>query len=194
METTVYMVRHARSVSNASIIRGRLPGFPLDDRGKKTALRTAQYFRGRKIAAIFTSPILRAKQTAEQISKVVKRKPITRDEINEWNVWKIEGKKTIDLNPFELLIEFVFFPQIVNWGEKPTDVQKRVTAFIKRVITEYKGKEIIIVTHSDCIRWSRLHFQGLPMNFHRLFRTNTGSVTKLVFDDGELKKVEYFEP
>ena len=68
--TKVYLVRHGQTAWNKEeIFRGRTD-VPLDETGLREAKLAAGYFRGMEIDAIYSSPLLRAIQTAQEISKV----------------------------------------------------------------------------------------------------------------------------
>ncbi len=65
----IYLVRHGETVWNAE---GRLCGssdIPLSDRGCRQAELLAERLRDVPLAAVYSSPLLRARQTAEAIAK-----------------------------------------------------------------------------------------------------------------------------
>ena len=68
--TNIYLVRHGQTAWNKEeIFRGRTD-VPLDETGLREAQLVAAYFQGKEIHAIYSSPLLRAFQTAQEISKV----------------------------------------------------------------------------------------------------------------------------
>jgi glucosyl-3-phosphoglycerate phosphatase len=67
-DAVLYLVRHGRTMLNASgALRGRLDP-PLDEIGLSEAQALAQSFTGRGITAVVSSPLLRARQTAQPIA------------------------------------------------------------------------------------------------------------------------------
>src|SRR5512136_1895223 len=69
--TFIYLVRHGQTAWNKSeTFRGRVD-VPLNETGLKEAELAAEYFRGKMVDAIYTSPISRAMQTAERIADVL---------------------------------------------------------------------------------------------------------------------------
>lgn len=62
-----YLVRHGLFENVRNIMIGRLPA-PLSQEGIRQAERLCDYFRDKKIAVIFSSPVLRCRQTAEIIA------------------------------------------------------------------------------------------------------------------------------
>ncbi|HMM43059.1 MAG TPA: histidine phosphatase family protein, partial [Thermomicrobiales bacterium] len=66
--TTILFVRHTEVENPDGLLYGRLPGFRLSDAGRRHAERVAGAIAGRDIAAIYSSPLLRARQTAAIIA------------------------------------------------------------------------------------------------------------------------------
>ncbi len=66
-ETLISFVRHGQVHNPKDLYYGRLPGFHLNDRGRLQAEATAEALRDRDIATVYSSPLVRARQTAEII-------------------------------------------------------------------------------------------------------------------------------
>ena len=67
MKTNIYLVRHAECESNINpIFNGAVNG--LTEKGIMQAKTIGHYFKDRNINKVFTSDILRAKETAKEIS------------------------------------------------------------------------------------------------------------------------------
>src|SRR5947209_20583375 len=67
--TDIYVVRHAHVHNPHDILYGRLPRFRLSELGLEQARKVADFLSGRNIEAIYSSPLLRARQTAEMIAQ-----------------------------------------------------------------------------------------------------------------------------
>jgi broad specificity phosphatase PhoE len=66
----VYLVRHGRTELNAAgVLRGRLDP-PLDDVGRAEAAAVSELFDGVRLAVVVSSPLRRARQTAQPIADV----------------------------------------------------------------------------------------------------------------------------
>lgn len=146
-QTTLYLVRHGQVYNPDYIFYGRLPHFRLSDKGKQQAQLVAGKLQGCPLAAVFSSPLLRARQTALEI---VKYQPSLK--------LRVSGFLTEILTPFE------GFPAAtvdarrgdVYTGsaphfERPIDIVSRVQKFIKRVRKAYCGQQLAAVTHGDVI-------------------------------------------
>jgi broad specificity phosphatase PhoE len=65
--TSISFVRHGLVHNPQQILYGRLPRFRLSAEGQRQAQAAADYLRARPFAALFSSPMLRARQTANII-------------------------------------------------------------------------------------------------------------------------------
>jgi len=71
MMKKIYILRHGETQWNKEeIFRGR-NDIPLNEVGLKQAELASYYFKDKGIERIFSSPLLRAMQTAEAVSKTV---------------------------------------------------------------------------------------------------------------------------
>ena len=62
----IIFLRHGQAKNNTErILSGRTPGVPLTDKGITQAQQTAELLEHMNISAIYSSPIQRAKHTAE---------------------------------------------------------------------------------------------------------------------------------
>ena len=70
MTTSIYLVRHGQTAWNKEeVFRGRTD-IPLDETGLREAELAAEYFRPIHLQAIYSSPLSRARQTAQKIAQI----------------------------------------------------------------------------------------------------------------------------
>src|SRR5260370_1052318 len=67
--TVVHLLRHGQVDNPRRVLYGRLPGFHLSDEGLLMAKATARHLATRDITALFSSPLERARETAEPLSE-----------------------------------------------------------------------------------------------------------------------------
>jgi broad specificity phosphatase PhoE len=67
--TLVYLVRHGQTPLNESGVLRGLADPPLDETGRRQAARLGAALGSRGLAAVFSSPLLRARQTAQPVSE-----------------------------------------------------------------------------------------------------------------------------
>ena len=155
-DTILYFIRHGKVYNPEYIFYGRLPGFRLSDKGKQQAQSVARRLQHSTLAAVFSSPLLRARQTALEI---IQYHPILK--------LRISGFLTEILTPFE------GFPAAtvdarrgdVYTGsapgfERPIDIVNRVQKFIKRTRRAFDKRQIAAVTHGDVITFLILGANG----------------------------------
>lgn len=83
MRTTIYLVRHAEAQSNTNI--HHIGEAYLTEEGVVQAERLAKYLSTKSILNIYSSKILRARLTAQEISKTVDKVPIELGFLKERN-------------------------------------------------------------------------------------------------------------
>ena len=66
--TVIHLVRHGEVENPKGIIYGRLPGYHLSERGLRQARGAAEHLAEREIGAVWSSPLERARQTADAIA------------------------------------------------------------------------------------------------------------------------------
>src|SRR5580704_12297380 len=89
--TVVHLLRHGEVENPKGVIYGRIPGFGLSEDGRMMAKAAAGYLAERDVVAIFTSPLERAKETAEPLAERFRLEPVVDDRLIEpWN--HFEGK------------------------------------------------------------------------------------------------------
>lgn len=94
----IYLLRHGENLSNKKRIFscGKI-NFELTNFGISQAIKQAYFFKDKTISIVFSSPAIRAKQTAEIISDNKFNIELT-DLLLEVNVGDLEGKSELDKN------------------------------------------------------------------------------------------------
>jgi len=135
---TIYLVRHCDYDNPLNIMPGRLP-VPLSRDGKSQAKKLYDFFSKKKIEKIYSSAVLRCKQTAEIIAN--NKISIEYDKRLLETFSAYQGHWKIDWSQF-----FSHLDEL--GGESNLDIQNRMVDFIKK--TKFQnGKEYIICSHGD---------------------------------------------
>src|SRR6478609_932373 len=95
MMNTIYLVRHGENPAN--ILREfsyRTVDYSLTPRGVAQARQAAAFFRARPVDAIYSSPLKRARETAEEIAAALDLPIAVLEELREINVGDLEGQST----------------------------------------------------------------------------------------------------
>lgn len=91
----IYLVRHGQSIGNTTrdIVSGKSDIRGLTLKGKNQILRSAWELREKPLTAIYTSPVVRARESAEIIQKAVNLPYYEAPYLSEWDHGDIEGKQ-----------------------------------------------------------------------------------------------------
>lgn len=150
-------VRHGHTAYNEEHLLQGQRDIPLSPLGKEDALKTKLALKDVKIDEIYTSPLKRAKETAEIINEDRKVPLYAADEIIEMNYGDLEGMSTKDVGlGVRRGLFFCHYPH----GENYFEVALRVYPFLKRLEEKYKDedKTILLVAHMGVYRVIRSYF------------------------------------
>lgn len=150
----LFLVRHGEAENNVKdILNSDLSQnhYSLTKNGKEKVEKLAKELRGQKIDLIFSSPFLRAKETAEIIAKKLKLSVIIDERLHEIKLGEFEGKTEKDL--------WRKFPTRESRAEKAgfgvetgESVRKRLGDFLREINEKYKNKNIVVVSHGDPVQ------------------------------------------
>ncbi len=155
MEKTVYFVRHGQSVANASAVF-QPPESPLSETGRWQAACVARRISGLGVQALLSSPLERAKGTAEAIAQAAGLTP----EYSELFVERmkpasINGKPFDDAEAQAVWTEWnktLYMPGVrVEDGENFDDLIARADAALAHLVA-HAGTSIAVVTHGYFFR------------------------------------------
>ncbi len=163
MELIIYFVRHGEVANPKEVLYGRLPGFGLSQNGIEQVSDTAKILVKHKIQHVYTSPLLRARQTSAIIGKAVHCTPIVRWSLIE-SKWAREG---MPLKEFREKIEEKMYSGEYqrNGQESVKSQEKRMLAFIEKVTRKHLAGKIVAVSHGDPIMILRAKLENVPFTY-----------------------------
>lgn len=149
--TSIYLVRHGQTAWNREeIFRGKTD-IPLDDTGRRQAELAAKYFEGMKIHRIYSSPLSRARETAQKIAqphnlKVEPLEGIIDLSFGNWEGHSHQEIRKTDQEIYRLWREEPHRVRLPG-GESLDDVRVRAMASLQEVIQNHTGKTLVLVSH-----------------------------------------------
>lgn len=154
----IYLIRHGESIDDLNGCYGGVSNWPLTDTGKQQARRAGKQLSSCNIQAIYTSPMARAKESAEIIQSAVQNTPLfTVFDLHERNTYGVMSGLTPQAAQelFGYLVDKTGkVPGEENHcapgGEEYSDFLTRVKNAFNYVITDAITKgytSIAIVTH-----------------------------------------------
>jgi len=149
---------------------------PLSDEGREQARLAAAWLRplADRIDAIVSSPVLRTRQTADIAAEVLGRRPSEIvDEPGfaemEFGVWDgLTFAEVEERFPGETTRWLGSLDHAPQGGESFNAVGERVLAGLDRVVTEHRGRTLLVVSHVTPIKTIVAHALGAPLD--ALFR------------------------
>jgi len=196
-KTIVHLLRHGEVHNPEGILYGRLPGYHLSEDGVLMAKAAAKWFAGRDVAALFSSPMERARETSEPLAETFGL-PVT-----------VEDRLTEAANRFEGMTFGVGkgslrrpanWPSLYNpfrpsWGESYEEIASRMLEAAADARDAARGHEAICVSHQLPIWIARRRAERRKLWHHPTRRQcQLASVTSFVYEGNRLVAVSYAEP
>jgi broad specificity phosphatase PhoE len=165
--TQITFVRHGQVYNPERVVYGRLAGYPLSELGERQAQAAAEAFHEVPLAAVFSSPLLRAQQTAQILLAERPDVPLyTSELINEVRFF-FEGQPMASLEARD----WDLYTGVDPAFDQPPDVVACAREFLAQVRHEYAGQHVVAVSHGDVIAFTALWAFGvdlIPANKHTL--------------------------
>ena len=166
----IFIIRHGQTEWNAL---GKLQGrqdIKLNEVGKEQALTTGESIKNEKMDIIITSPLKRARKTAEIINEVTNCKIISDERIIERCVGEVEGTTKEEWN--SIIGDDVDIINNYNLNYDKQDIEpiqtvcKRVWDLLDEIKEKYKDKNVLLVTHGGICRVINAYFNGIGEDGH----------------------------
>jgi broad specificity phosphatase PhoE len=194
--TTVWLARHGEVHNPNNVLYARLPRLGLTDEGRRQAQALAETLRSRPLAAIYSSPMLRARRTAEAVLAMHPELGRVRIDSN-----LLEVRTAWQGEPLEALeqIDWDFYTH----PRHPEDdtlqaIHDRMQRWLGRMLRRHAGQEVVGVSHGDPILILVGTLSGLPLDPRRIFPRpyiEPGVMYRLSFDAvGACEGIELLVP
>ncbi len=193
----VHLVRHGEVYNPDGVLYGRLAGYHLSEAGRVMAKVAANFLAGRDITVLRSSPLDRARETAEPIAAEFGLEVQLDDRLIEpWN--HFEGMRfgvgdgALRKPRHWIHLRNPFRP---SWGEPYKEVASRMLAATADAARAAVGHEAVCVSHQLPIWVTREAAEGRRL-WHdpRRRQCALGSVTSLMFAADKIIGVSYAEP
>ena len=182
------LVRHGRTAWNA--LRHVQGGGALDDVGREQAAALAERLSRERISVVYSSPALRARQTAVAVAERLRLPVRSSMLLRDLNYGTLAGALVADVEAREpgLLERWRASPHTVRFegGESIGELRARIARFIERTAQRHDGATVLAATHDSPVRVAASLALGLDDSQHtqERLRTRLASVTELSVDGG----------
>ena len=182
--TTLLLVRHGNTSTTGKLLPGRAPGLHLAESGLRQAERAGERIAElKRIDAIYTSPLERARETAAPIAKATGVKPkvergLLECDFGDWTgaelpkLMKLPEWRTVQRAPSTFR-----FPN----GESFTEMQVRIVTTLDRLRARHHGGTVVCVSHADPIKAAMAHALGTHLDLFQRIVISTCSISAIGF-------------
>lgn len=186
----VYLLRHGETTYNADGNRycGRTDA-KLTENGLAQAQRVAEVLRGKRIDAVYASPLERAYRTAEIVSgnslPVVREPRLIELDFGAW-----EGKTRAEFMAESPALWAAWNNNPATaaaggTGDTALQVVQRVDDFFVEMQHRHEGQTIVVVAHNGVNRLYLAHKLGMPLRNYRSLVQENSSITSIRFGGDE---------
>jgi broad specificity phosphatase PhoE len=201
MTTTISLVRHGEVYNPQALYYGRLPRYRLSATGRKQAADTAAYLAAQTVANVYSSPLLRARQTAGIIAARLAL-PVRYSNL----LLEVHSPHDGQTQAVMAQRDWDLYTGSSDQFEQPADVVKRLVRFFGRIRQNHPNQHTIAVSHADPLAWATQWATGQPLTLHGRRHLSAAGlpvdyptyacVISLVFEKGENrpKTLTFFAP
>jgi probable phosphoglycerate mutase len=171
---TIYLARHGETEWSKSGQHTGRTDIPLTSAGEAAAKRIGTRLAGITFARVFSSPLGRARRTAELAGFTPEIDP----ELMEWNYGDCEARKTVDIR--KTLPGWDLFRDGAPNGESVEAISDRAD----RVVVRLKAMQgnILAFAHGHILRVLAARWVNQPVAFGRALLLSTATISILSFD------------
>src|SRR4051812_48846594 len=185
--TTFLLIRHALCDPVGRLISGRRAGVHLNDSGKQQAQKLAERLSQLSLAALYSSPLERAIETAQPIAARNRLEILPAPGFNEVDFGSWTGKTIAELEPLPEWRRFNEFRSAgrIPGGENMAEVLSRCLGELEQLRKRHAqpGTLVAVVSHGDVLRMLVTHALGMPSDFIHRIELSPASVTVLEIED-----------
>lgn len=183
--TLVLVVRHGLTAATGAALTGRMPGIPLDDRGRAQAAAVAARLAQVRLDAVVSSPLERCAQTAQAIAAAQEhtgQQVQTDDRLVEvgYGDWTGQSLRKLSREPLWRVVQA--HPSAVTFpgagGEALPDIQRRAVAAVRDWNARLGPDGVyLICSHADVIKAILADSLGLHLDLFQRIQVDPCSLS-----------------
>ncbi len=167
----LFLIRHAPTDETGDILTGRMTGVGLSAAGRASATERAAQLSRLSVDALYSSPILRCRQTARILGATWGMEPVPAPGFTEADFGSWSGQRLEALTRLKAWQRLMDAPSRFRFpdGESFADIHRRVVAATESMAEQHRAGRVAVVTHADVIRVLVGFYAGAPVDMlHRL--------------------------
>jgi broad specificity phosphatase PhoE len=192
--TTIFLARHGESDWN---VEKRFQGHsdrPLTERGRKQARALADLVGAEKIDAVYTSPLSRARETAEIVAARAGLEAVALPELREVDTGSWSGLSRAD-------VEARFPEGFARWrsggsgwedGESYEEMAERVIGALRKIAEDHPDGRVLVISHGGPIRAIHAAAEGLAIKDYRRLKPvePNARLSAVAVENGRLTRLD----
>jgi probable phosphoglycerate mutase len=192
--THLLLVRHGETDWNRD---RRFQGHadpPLNDAGREQALALADELVGERIDFVYTSDLVRSRETAEIVAARLGADVVARRELREIDVGDWEGLTWPEIEERHPEGARAWHEHGHGWesGETYDQLGERIIAALQRIAADHPAQRVLVVGHGGTVRAIRAFIEGLSVADSRRQSPAIGNceVFRVVVEDGGFRGID----
>lgn len=182
--TSICLVRHGETDWNKAMRVQGTTDIPLNQTGREQAEEAREFLEESDWDILITSPLSRARQTAEIINKYMQMPIVEMDVFKERGYGDAEG-----LTPEERQQQFPGLREYPNQEPKAA-VTKRVLEGMDEILKSYPDKHVLLVAHGGVINSILAHLSGGELGSGKTKLVNA-CLSNIHYEDGNWRIKNY---
>ena len=192
--TTIFLARHGESDWN---VEKRFQGHsdrPLTKRGREQAHALADLVGSEKIDAVYTSPLSRARETAEIVAARAGLEAVALPELREVDTGSWSGLSRAD-------VEARFPEGFARWrsggsgwedGESYEEMAERVIGALRKIAEDHPDGRVLVISHGGPIRAIHAAAEGLAIKDYRRLKPvePNARLSAVAVENGRLTRLD----
>jgi broad specificity phosphatase PhoE len=192
--TTIFLARHGESDWN---VEKRFQGHrdrPLTERGREQAHALADLVGAEKIDAVYTSPLSRARETAEIVAARAGLEAVALPELREVDTGSWSGLSRAD-------VEARFPEGFTRWrsggsgwedGESYEEMAERVIGALRKIAEDHPDGRVLVISHGGPIRAIHAAAEGLAIKDYRRLKPvePNARLSAVAVENGRLTRLD----
>jgi len=192
--TELLLVRHGETDWNRE---RRFQGHadpPLNDTGRGQAHALAAELAGESIELVYTSDLVRARETAEIVAARLGANVVALRDLREIDVGEWQGLTWPEIEERHPDGAQAWHETGHGWesGETQDELAERVVAAVRRIVAQHPSQRILVVGHGGTIRAIRAFIEGVSVPESRTRSGPIGNceVFRVVTEDGTFRGID----
>jgi probable phosphoglycerate mutase len=189
--TVFHLLRHGEHGLLGRVLAGRMPGVGLTENGRAEIATVAERLAGDDIAALYSSPLQRTRESAEIVAARLLLPIAFRDDLLEldFGEWTGATFDAIRADPRWLAWSTQRSLAAIPGGESMRQVQQRIVEALIAIGDRHRDDNVVVVSHGDVIRSALVFALGMPLDFYGRIEVAQASLSTIRIDQNGIRVV-----